>query len=559
MFDLSSIMLYKVRFSIKAVVKNEDLLWKIVLHIRSWQTSKWNCNGQLLINGSLTKWTMLKNGDRLYSEDQENTVYIESEFCATDSPDEQYWACKIIEKRRPAPGCAPRQLVTEIGYEQKSKSETIFSCVVSYSDAPGFIGPIEKTPSSSLPRLITSILADETIKCSCGFDDLLSVPLKLSPGDWQIFWEHIISPARELPYIFISPKRISYATEETKLLVDPFSLAKAVCGNAVVYYANSIDLVNEMNYLCDKNYICYGGAIRIYQSNIQTLDKEDSYRHRFLTASYIQDIGSEELIQIFRRALTQNVRFYETFFRIDECRKKTSEIIRHRRLLEIQNQHKAQMDELKNGKLDEAIEEEQKRLEAESREEELQKELADLKREKYNLAYQLEANRSAGKKNEDLEAALQCRNEISAYPKTPLEVITYFSLMFVDKIAFTDDAIRSAKDCTISSDDLWQVLFYLATEMQSLLSNDTPNPYSVFKTKTGIDVSRGEGSMTRKDKELMKQFETRYYDKIIDIEPHITFSRQAQSIHFGYSANDRKIIIGHCGKHLDIYSTIHRK
>ena len=552
MSNLSAIMLYKAKFSIASTEENTDLLWNIVLHIKSWQTGKWNCNGQTIIPTYMPKWSTLKTGGRIYSADN-STVYIESEFCVNHS--ERYWACKITEKRKPAPGCAPRQLVTEIGYEQTKQNKADFSCVVSYSDLPGFIGPCESIPSSSLPRLITNILSDSTIRCTCGFDDLSGVPQKLTQDDWPEFWKRITSPERELPYVYISPIKINYETDETVLLINPNTLAKAVCGNALVFYADTAAFVKEMNGCCDANYNCYGGAIRIYQPNIKKLSKEDSIRHRFLTAANINEIGCDQIIQIFRRALSQNVYFYESFFRIDDCKRKIADIARQRRLMEIQDQHIAQMDELKNEKFDEAVEEEQGRLEAEAREEILRAELTDSKREKYNLQCQIETYRSAANRNEGLETALQSRNEIHRYPKSPFDIIAYFSKMFGDRIAFSADAIKSAKDCSIPPEDLWKVFFNLATVMRDLLLDDCSNTYDRFKSITGIDCSRGEGTMTRKDRDLMKQFDTCYKDEIIDIEPHITFPRISQSIHFGFSDNERKIVVGHCGKHLEIYST----
>lgn len=65
--------------------------------------------------------------------------------------------------------------------------------------------------------------------------------------------------------------------------------------------------------------------------------------------------------------------------------------------------------------------------------------------------------------------------------------------------------------------------------------------------------------MTRKDKSLMRQFETTYQGEIINIEPHITYSRLGQSIHFGFAEADQKVVVGHCGKHLEIYSSQKRK
>ena len=72
---------------------------------------------------------------------------------------------------------------------------------------------------------------------------------------------------------------------------------------------------------------------------------------------------------------------------------------------------------------------------------------------------------------------------------------------------------------------------------------------------TGIEAARGEGAMTRKDKRLMRQFETEYHGKAVDIEAHITYPKLGQSIHFGYLKEENKLIVGWCGGHKEIAST----
>ena len=88
-------------------------------------------------------------------------------------------------------------------------------------------------------------------------------------------------------------------------------------------------------------------------------------------------------------------------------------------------------------------------------------------------------------------------------------------------------------------------------------SDNSPDPYKEFYQLTGFKPARGEGPATRKDSGLMKQFTTIYNERVIDIEPHITinYGRNGQSIHFNFDSESQKIIVGHCGEHLDIYST----
>lgn len=153
----------------------------------------------------------------------------------------------------------------------------------------------------------------------------------------------------------------------------------------------------------------------------------------------------------------------------------------------------------------------------------------------------------------------QTRLEIKELPKSAESVVDYFTKVFEDRIAFADKAIKSLKNCTIDPSELWKTLYCLTTTMCDLLAAGTPQPYAAFRTATGIDCARGEGRMTHKDKSLMQQFEITYKGEPVNIEPHINFSRQTQCIHFGFSTNERKIFVGHCGEHLENYSTTKRK
>lgn len=552
-------MFYKTKFTISSKNNSDDLLWQVVLEIRNWMTKKWNKTEKTLLTPNMKKWTALKNGGRIFSEVGENIIFIESEYFKSTETDKQYWACRITEKRTPQSGTAPRQWVTEVGFEQEKKGKATFSCVITYSDHAGFIGDYEETPDPSLPKLIINLINNPKLVCQIGFDEVSLHAKELMVGDGPGFWERVIAEERECPYIYISPKRINLESEETELLVDPDILAKSICGNATVFFSNDYIFTNEMSYLGSVDYVCYGGAIRVYLPDIKTFSKEDSYRHRFLSASFIIDKGADHILLMLRRALVQNVHFYDSFFRVDECRKKKDESNRQHRLAEIQEQHRKKIYEIQDQKLDEAVEEEQKRLEAEEREAELKMEIDDLKRYNYNLTVQVETFRSAVNKTRELESALISRFKIKSVPETQTDVVMYYKATFGDKLGFTDDAIQSLKDCTVPVADLWSVFYALATVMNSLIVKENIDPYKEFKRVTGIDCSRGEGRMTRKDKVLMRQFISQYNGKDIDIEPHITFPRMSQSIHFGYSETEQKIVVGHCGEHLKIYSTQKRK
>lgn len=120
MQDLNATIFFKAKFHIYATSgENDDLLWKLILDIRSWITKKLNRPGcHPVIESSLHKWTFFKKGGKFYDLEPLNRVYAESVFHqAEDEPSKISWACKIVEKPEVESGYAPREWITEIGYQ----------------------------------------------------------------------------------------------------------------------------------------------------------------------------------------------------------------------------------------------------------------------------------------------------------------------------------------------------------------------------------------------------------------------------------------------------------
>lgn len=547
MSDLSSVMFYRTKFSVAHISENEDLLWAIVWHVRCWITRK--CNKKTLnISKDARDWTDIKFGGRL-STDDAKSVYIESEyFMPADG--EVYWACKITEKYTPEPGYAPREWTTEIGFEQKQQGEALFSCVVSYADRAGFVGPYMAPTPPSVPNLIRNIMNDDKIRAFFGFDDITNLPRELHVGDWPAFRERIESNDRKLPYVYISPCDELDEKGIPINLINPASLAKLLFGNAVVYYSKDLGFSEEVRYMAPE-LSCFGGALRVYQPGVN-----DANKHRYLNASYITELGPENVCSFLRRAFCQNTNFYDApFFRLDLCKRKKADFLRKKRLAELHETHRAELSEVEQTTLDLAAEEEEKRLLAEARVEELEDEVDTLNRKIYSLQFQVDNFSNAAEENIALRKALDARFSVKTLPETATDVLEYFENTFADRILIAPEAKKSLKYCEIPADELWESLYALATTMRDLYESGDGDIYSEFREKTGIKAKRGEGMQTRKDKALMRQFEIVVNKETINIEAHITFPNYRQSIHFGYSANQKLVIIGHCGEHLKIYST----
>ena len=158
-------------------------------------------------------------------------------------------------------------------------------------------------------------------------------------------------------------------------------------------------------------------------------------------------------------------------------------------------------------------------------------------------------------KNAELERACSNRLNTKEYPSTHQDIINYFDASFGDCIAFSDDVEKSLKNCSIPFDELWNTLYYLATTMRDLYIFGSGDIYKEFKHQTGINIGRGEGANTHQNKKMMDQYKTEYHGIQIDIEAHVKCSRNYQRIHFGFSQEDQKVVVGWCGEHKDNATT----
>ena len=547
MKDLCSTLFYKIKFNIaiSGDAEESDLLWIIVKHIKDWMTHKHNKPKEKeALSSDSHDWTLLKNGGIIQGRD----IKIASEFCLVEEPfNASFWACKIVEFPKASSGKAPRKWTTEIGFEPVSPDKASFSCIIYYNDFPGFLGEYEDAPNPSVPKLINSIWNDKRLICTDGIDKPTIVPKKLVKGDWNAFWERLTNSERTMPYIYISPLN-RHEDGEAANLIDPQSLARAVGANAIIYFADDKAVTDEMNRLCPEEYICYGGALRVYYPNLNIDNPNDQRKHRFLSSGYIRNYGSEHIIQVIRRAIAQNADFYDKIFRVEDCRQKREAIIRKKKLEELKRQHNSELESREESALELA-------MEAEDLAKTLDDENKQLRDENYTLRLENSTYIGLAKENADLKRVSNNRLSIKEYPSSPQDIVNYFDATFCDKIAFSEDAISSLKDCTIPLDELWKCFFALANVMRDLYEYGEGDIFKTFREKTGIEAARGEGAMTRKDKRLMRQFETEYHGKAVDIEAHITYPKLGQSIHFGYLKEENKLIVGWCGGHKEIAST----
>lgn len=565
MQDLNATLFYKAKFTARANDPSIDILWTLVCEIRSWMLWKWNTDEHQLVKKGIRAWTRFKFGGKFYDQEQTNHIYGESARYVDKKTGRVSWACKIVENKDPSEGYAPREWTTEIGYQSIDDTSAVISYVVTYNDMPGYIGLCEEPPPISVPRVIRSLLSHDKITCFVGSNRISLEPIWLNTGDYPSFEKEVFNQNREVPIIYISPcntflegnSDLGERSERAILLVNPFDLAKSVAGNAIVYCSNQMPYSDEMRYYIDSRYGCAGGAIRIYRSLINTDDPKDYYRHRYIPASFIVKNGENKVLEILHRAFAQDVYYYETMFRLENCKELIDNEIREEAIRTFRAKSETEVNEA----YEEFVIESDLRKEAERKAREFSEDNRRLKSDIFNLQSQVEALRGTANLARQIESASQGVRNISEYPSTPQAIAKYFETVFPDRIVFTERAIRSMEDCITKNDFLWEVFFHIAVDLFDLIHENPAQAYKEFTARTGWECARGAGTMTRLDRDLIKQYIDTFDGQEINIEAHIKNGNKdtdpkSVRIYFAYEPQiTERIIIGHCGKHIDNYST----
>ena len=440
MIDLNARTFYKSCFSIDWTENEKcDPLWDIILKIRSWLIKKYNKDDEKVIDDNLRKWTLFKNSGVFYDLREKNDIYAIS--CSHRSRESGLfsWACRI-EEHQISKGYAPRTWVTEIGYQQRSNFMADISYIVSYYDGAGFIGDSEPIPSINVPSVVRWILKDEKYTSKINEDEIFTVPQKLYVGDWPRFEKIIFNPNRKMPIIFAAPCSEIIKDECPQCLINPYKLLESVMGNANVYYSQDADFLIEMSYMCYKGYTCFDGNIRLYMGDIDINDENDRFRHRYVDKRQIEEWKEDKTLGIFRKALSQDFHYNESFFRYEDC----DELIKSERRDQLFETRIEEIRAKKDGDIDEVYsmaESYLAELKAKERDlEHVSEELKKVKAQNNRYQNQIESVNQRGLLLDDIQYSLANCRSIETLSSTREDIIAYFEKVYMDRVVFTERA-----------------------------------------------------------------------------------------------------------------------
>ena len=324
-----------------------------------------------------------------------------------------------------------------------------------------------------------------------------------------------------------------------------------------------------MEYLLPRPFRCPNGTVRIYAPGVELANNWTSSRHRFFTSQDIDEQGCDEVAGQLVRALTRTgvwSGLQSSIMSIDDIDAR----MRERRLNELRTGGAQSLMQQKEwlelfGAENEALVKEKRQLSSRLEAAETQSRERDDKVAR--LEYEIgeartlasRATTQAGAERRALEAVLG----LEKWPQTPVAVARLTEAISGGRLVFTEGAIKSlTKSDFIKCDEacsvIWRCLRSMTTELFDLVMKDlsAQQVADEFGSRTIFELTWTEGKQTKRDRRLMAKRTIKYGGRQLDITPHVKWGSEPPRllrIHFFVDREQKSLVIGHCGDHLDTY------
>jgi len=472
----------------------------------------------------------------------------------------EFWACRF---EHPCSKVASRQWRTDIGISVLPDQNLLFSISTIHWLPPGYIGQPEN-PVPTAPSIVGQILNSKKWSSLAGSEQLGTLPFLLRDGQAQVLLTHVSSPQRTCPIVYIAKDFFIGL-----YLVNPYSLAKVLAGTAAVYMAESSWADKELEALLPQGFRCWNGMVRVFQPAVNFDNDFDAKRHRYFRKEEIESIGHETIEELLVRGIVRRSlgpRF-SGVTAIEDIGQKKREA--HFQLLRLNAQSQkdtnawAQLLEQDNEKLIGELkqkEEEVKYWQA------VAEQIDSFEDEVNRLKYELDRTLERARQSESVTAALAARastiQDLENLPNSILDVAALIEKLYPDRISFTERAKKSAAQASLGNFNVaWECLRGMATVLYELHFQkklQLREIASQFKNRTGFELAIGESETTKSNKKLAAQRRDVHKGEIVDISTHVKHGNSPGNIlrvHYFPHPTEQKLIIGHCGDHLDTVKT----
>lgn len=478
------------------------------------------------------------------------------------TPDQpEYWAARMQIQDKSAP---ERYWRTDIGIIARQFDEFTIGVTVTNFLRPGYLGAEPIPPAFSAPQIVERLLADYWMPHS-GDLPLTNGPLPFGVDDVPHILALLSSTERRCPIVWVTRERTHLDP-----LVAPHGLTSKIAGAAAILVSEDGEAESALIDALPYRFRAMDGMVRIYQPGVRLDDDWDSGRHRYYSRNQIDDLGPSQVAVEIIRALTRRMDLgrHDAVFTLEDVQD------RHRRsrLRQLRDAHVPGVDselfelfEADNKRLDEKVDDLQKENEQLLIELELAKEAEQRSNDQAAIAAnaRVEAEKQLGLAQRPLQAIAHFRK----LPETVLECVELVAELHPQRIVFTDRAFATAKDAEfndVKSDigDVWSLLWALATDLHDLTINQNLERRQVeqeFKARSSFEVSFTESDTTRANPKLMAMRKFEHEGKQLSMEPHAKLDRSDRKrylrVYFAIDKDLGRIVVNHCGDHLDNAAT----
>lgn len=449
-----------------------------------------------------------------------------------------------------------RRWTTEIGLYQKDINEVVkFSLLLKTDEVSSRVNtPIQATR----PKLIQSI-----INCCHPVSNTAGLKVKhLTQENARAFLNEVEHEERTYPLIILS------TNQDGKYPVEPKKILSILSGLADVIAIPTQENTFAIEKIVGRRFIAFGGAINIVFPGRQLTNKK-AYDTVRLDPENISDILADgrTLESEILATITYRTNLPQSWQHISP--EKVSNAALHARLTRTIQESKSGEDSQQLKEYIELLEEADRELKA--KDEEISRIQSDYQAkddEARNLAATVESLKHA------LSGAQSNENELDGLSDiiTPLreniaaiqngsprlqQVVDLIATLYSDRVVFLKSAKSSAKESDKAGFQKGKRAFDLLTKLstdywQSLARGENEqHAKSAFGQKS---YASNEGNALSIDGRKRRTFS--YHGQDILMEKHIKDGvkdsvADTLRIHFEWIAEDKKIVIGHCGKHLD--------
>jgi hypothetical protein len=437
---------------------------------------------------------------------------------------------------------ASRDWITDLFVERQGDGFVRFGaqlncrCAV---DDPGF--------THSRPRVVRNVL--ESLAAEADGESLTNQFEYVAEGDVDGFVALLYAPARRLPVVAISVDNFGGAQ------VDIDQLANRLSGTAHLRCL-TIEPSFALSRAVGKKMSVFNGAIRVYMPGLEQ-ETEDPFEHPLWLAPHA-GFNRWAVDQVAARVLPWGFRDNDrtaTFWKTGLLRQASARALADKSAGTREEQLKAEIEALKSEK--EQLKETAETAEALMYEEarkllQVQAELAQAKEE--NI--QLKQRQSVSERLEIPSRPLSPKDiEDLFYNKLDLEGSLHIvGTMFPARIAVLDSAIISARRSTDfrHRKKAFELLWTLATDYWEALAAGQGDVTARQRLGAAYAAKEAQGLSTAGRKRRTFTHDS----KEILMEKHLKIGvadnrAETLRIHFEWLADDRLIVIGHCGEHLD--------